>query len=84
MNTRNDLLIEKYLAPKKCKKINEASGAGTSYESMWNQWWSRPYLILIRDELILHSTDPMYPTGSTMPEDDRKKASMKGYTILDW
>ena len=80
-----DQIIEKYLRPEpEKKKINEASGAGTSYESMWNQWWSRPYLILIRDKMILHSTDPMYPTGTQMSEDERKKASMRGYTILDW
>jgi hypothetical protein len=83
MNT--DKLIEKYLNKKnKKKKVNEASGAGTSYESMWNQWWSRPYMILVRDEMVLHSNDPMYPTGSTMTSEDRQKAAMKGYTVLDW
>ena len=82
MNT--DKLIEKYLPKGKKKKVNEASGAGTSYESMWLSWWSRPYLILVRDEMILHSNDPMYPTGSGMTTEDREKASMKGYTVVDW
>lgn len=81
-------LIEKYLLDgckkKKKKKVNEASGAGTSYESMWLSWWSRPYLVLVRNEMILHSTDPMYPVGSTMTEQDRQIATDKGYTVLDW
>ena len=79
-----DQIVEKYLKPTSKPKINEASGAGTSYESMWNQWWSKPHMILIRNGMVLHSNDPFYPTGSAMAEDDRQKAAMKGYTILDW
>ena len=84
MKQETDRLIEKYLHNKNKKKVNEASGAGTSYEVMWNSWWSRPYTIFVRNEQVLHSSDPMYPTGSSMTEEDRKKASMKGYIIIDW
>jgi len=66
------------------KYISEASGAGTSYESMWNSWWSRGLFIYLRDDQVLFSHAFDFPTGHHMTEEDKQIARARGYILIDW
>lgn len=64
--------------------INEASGAGTSYELMWNTIWNRSYYAILDPDTneVVWSNSPAYPTGSFLTDDDIKKLQSHGYQIL--
>ena len=62
----------------KKKKINESS-------ELWFGAWSKPNpIIYIRNEEVLFSSNAEFPTGAPMGEEERKRASARGYVLLDW
>jgi len=75
-------LIEKYLTPKK-EKLDESSGAGTSYEMM-NFWNKRsPMIYVNNDGEVLWSNSHEFPAGTDMVGDVRHDAQARGYIIMD-
>jgi hypothetical protein len=75
-------LIEKYLTP---NKIDEASGAGTSYEMMWNTFWSKksPLIYVNNEGEVLWSNSHEFPAGTPMVGEVRRDAQARGYIIMD-
>lgn len=69
---------------KKKKKTNESSGNSGSTELWFGAWNKRSNLIYIRNEEVLFSSNAEFPIGSPMKEEDRKRASARGYILLDW
>lgn len=79
-------LLEKYLNPKKCKDLNEASNH--PHEGGGNlgffTFWDRKPMIYVRNQEVLFCNSAEFPTGSPMGEDERRDAQQRGYIILDW
>lgn len=69
--------------PKRKKKVNESSPYGSS-EMWFGAWNKRSMIIYVRNEEVLFSSTGEFPTGSSMTEEDRKRASARGYILLDW
>lgn len=71
--------------PVKKKKVNEASGNPSGSTELWfGAWGKRNNLIYIRNEEVLFSSTAEFPTGSPMGENERQRASARGYILLDW